>query len=77
MKAKPEEAEPKAIVWEQATDADKCDFEAYACRRMFIFEGALPTGLPEGTTGSTDKLSALIINAYRYNTLFGILVLLS
>ena len=56
------EAEPKAIVWEQATENDVFDFSAYACKRMFIFEGDAPDDLA-GTVGSTDKLTALITDA--------------
>ena len=55
------DADPKSIDWVAATDADKFDFSNYACRRMFIFEGAdVPADLPCGTTGSTDKLTALV-----------------
>jgi homoserine dehydrogenase len=55
------DSEPKSIDWVAATDADKFDFSKYACRRMFIFDGAdVPAGLPAGTVKSCDKLTALV-----------------
>ncbi len=58
------DAEPKPIVWEQAGENDVCDFSAYSCKRMFIFNGtSLPECAPEGTFGKTDKLCAVITDA--------------
>ncbi len=54
-------ADPKPIVWDQATEADVCDFSEYSCRRMFIFEGtSLPECALKGKVGNTDKLCALV-----------------
>ena len=50
----------RPIVWEQATAADIADFNSYACRRMFIVNGALPCTLPAGRTVKNGDLIAYI-----------------
>lgn len=58
------EADPKPILWEQATESDLADFEAYACRRMFVLGCAaadIPTGiLPDGCVKEADGMSAYV-----------------
>ena len=55
--------EVRPIVWEQAKICDIADFGEYACRRMFIVNGALPCGLPTGKTVEKDGMTAYITDA--------------
>ena len=55
------DADPKPIVWEQATDGDLGDFSEYACRRMFIFNGTkAPEVAPAGTVKTQGGMCALV-----------------
>ncbi|MBQ2999767.1 MAG: homoserine dehydrogenase [Clostridia bacterium] len=57
--------EPKAIVWEEATDADKMAMDAYECRRMFIVknDGGTLDAIPAKQIISTDDACGLLTDA--------------